>query len=79
MQTLTLSEVLAFLNEHKIQYGLQTYNGGTLNVWLGESWERKAQTNLPSDDAQMLAAWLHEKALALFPQLSADANSRRRA
>jgi len=79
MKILMLSEVLTSLNKHKIPYGLQTYSGGTVNVWIGANWERKAQTNLVCDDMQMVAAWLHENALALFPQLSADENSRRRA
>jgi hypothetical protein len=76
---MTLPDVLAFLNEHRIPYGLQTYSGGTLNVWIGENWERKAQTNITSDDPQLLAAWLLENVLMLFPQLATDQASRHRA
>lgn len=67
MKNSTLSEALALLDEYKIQFGLQTYAGGTVNLWIGESGYRRAQTNLPSADLQDAAAWFLESAAALYP------------
>jgi hypothetical protein len=79
MQTLMLSEVLASLNKHNIQYGLQTYSGGAMSVWIGETWQRKAQANLVCDDMKIVAGWFQENAAALFPQLFNTPRIRRRA
>jgi hypothetical protein len=79
MKTSTLAEVFALLNEHKIQFGLQTYAGGTVNLWIGENWDRKAQTNLPSADMQDAAAWFHAAAIALFLEVLGDKTLKRRA
>lgn len=79
MKSSTLSEVLALLNEHKIQFGLETYAGGTVNLWIGESWNRKAQTNLPFVDFEDVAAWFLEAAAALHPEVLADKTLKRRA
>ncbi|MBN9089762.1 MAG: hypothetical protein J0J01_22860 [Reyranella sp.] len=79
MKSSTLSEVLALLDEYKIQFGLQTYAGGMVNLWIGESWHRKAQTNLASADLQDAAAWFLEAAAALYPDVLADKPPKRRA
>ena len=79
MKNSTLSEVLALLSEHEIQFGLQTLAGGMMNLWIGESWHRKAQTNLPCADLQDAAAWFLEAAAALYPDVLADKPLKRRA
>jgi len=79
MKTLMLTEVLTSLNKHNIQYGLQTYSGGTVNVWIGETWQRKAQANLVCDDMKIVAEWFQETAAALFPKLLNTPSIRRRA
>lgn len=79
MKSSTLPEVLALLNEYKIQFGLETYAGGTVNLWIGESWNRKAQTNLPSADLEDVAAWFLEAAAASHPDVLADRALKRRA
>lgn len=79
MKNSTLSEVLALLNEHKIQFGLQTSAGGMMNLWIGESWHRKAQTNIQSADLQDAAAWFLETAANLYTDLLADKPLKRRA
>lgn len=79
MKSSTLSEVLALLNEHKIQFGLESYAGGMVNLWIGESWNRKAQTNLPVADLEDVAAWFLEAAAALHPDVLAHKTLTRRA
>lgn len=79
MRSSTLSEAIALLNEHQIQFGLQTYVGGTVNLWVGENSHRKAQTNLPFADLQDAAAWFLETAAALYPDVLADKPLKRRA
>lgn len=78
MKNSTLSEVLALLSEYKIQFGLQTYAGGMVNLWIGERWQRKAQTNLPCADLQDAAAWFLEAAAALYPDVFVDKPLKRR-
>ena len=79
MKSSTLSEVLVLLNENQIQFGLETYAGGMANLWIGESWHRKAQTNLPSADLEVVAPWFLEAAAALHPDVLADKTRKRRA
>jgi hypothetical protein len=78
MKTETTENILATLCERRIPFGLESYGGDTINVWLGESGDRKAQTNLASNNMEMVAIWLEENAVALFPQAFAARSTRRR-
>ena len=79
MKTLSPAQVFALLNEHNIRYGFQTYAGGTVNVWIGENWNRKAQSNLTCDDMQTVAAWFLKTATTHFPQIAVERRFKRRA
>ena len=79
MKTLSPAQVFALLNEHNIRYGLQTNAEGTVNVWIGENWNRKAQSNLACDDMETVAAWFLKTATTHFPQIAVERRFKRRA